>query len=311
MAFDLNEINAAASADPAKFVAECDEQYNAKIAKAAKKIIENLEQSPIVLLSGPSGSGKTTTAMRIRDELKRRGVGSYSISMDNYFKTVSPKWTPRTKSGEYDLESPLCLDMELMNEHFTMLSKGETIYVPKYEFARQMRMFEPSISLKLGKNEVAIFEGIHALNDDITTVHPEAFKLYISCRANIHDGDEYACKGTWNRLIRRMVRDDLFRGADPVETMKMWANVRVGEKKYINPFKNKADIQFDTAFGYETGIMRDIVMPLFNEIPEGIGRYEELCTIQPNLEKFVPIDMKYLAKDALLREFVGGGIYEY
>lgn len=311
MAFDLNEINAAASADPAKFVAECDEKYNAKIERAASKIIENLEQSPIVLLSGPSGSGKTTTAMRIRDELKRRGVGSYSISMDNYFKTVSPKWTPRTESGEYDLESPLCLDMELMNEHFTMLSQGKTIYVPKYEFARQMRMFEPSISLKLGKNEVAIFEGIHALNDDITTVHPEAFKLYISCRANTHDGDEYACKGTWNRLIRRMVRDDLFRGADPIETMKMWANVRVGEKKYINPFKNKADIQFDTAFGYETGIMRDIVMPLFDEIPEGIGRYEELCTIKPNLEKFVPIDMKHLAKDALLREFVGGGIYEY
>lgn len=311
MAFDLNEINAAASADPAKFVAECDEQYNAKIERAASKIIENLAESPIVLLSGPSGSGKTTTAMRIRDELKRRGVGSYSISMDNYFKTVSPKWTPRTESGEYDLESPLCLDMELMNEHFTMLSQGETIYVPKYEFARQMRMFEPSISLKLGKNEVAIFEGIHALNDDITTVHPEAFKLYISCRANTHDGDEYACKGTWNRLIRRMVRDDLFRGADPMETMKMWANVRVGEKKYINPFKNKADIQFDTAFGYETGIMRDVVMPLFNEIPEGIGRYKELCTIKPNLEKFVPIDMKYLAKDALLREFVGGGIYEY
>lgn len=311
MAFELKDINQAA-ADPAGFIAACDALYSKKISNAAERIIENLPNSPIVLLSGPSGSGKTTTAMRIRDELKRRGIGSYSVAMDNYYKTVSPDTTPRTETGEYDLESPLCLDMELMNEHFSMLSRGERVFVPKYEFARHMRVIEPSMSLVLGRNEVAIFEGIHALNSAITSVHPEAFKLYISARSNITDGDgEYAFKGTWLRMVRRVVRDSLFRGADPVETMAMWANVRVGEKKYITPFKMKADLRLDTAFAYEPCVMRSIALPMFERVPQGIERYEEICSVAPALERFAPIDAAMLAPDAMLREFVGGGIYRY
>lgn len=311
MAFELKEINQAA-ADPAGFVAECDALYSEKISNAAERIIENLPNSPIVLLSGPSGSGKTTTAMRIRDELRRRGIGSHSVAMDNYYKTVSPETTPRTETGEYDLESPLCLDMELMNEHFSLLSRGERVFVPKYEFARHMRVIEPSMSLSLGKDEVAIFEGIHALNSAITSVHPEAFKLYISARSNITDGEgEYAFKGTWLRMVRRVVRDSLFRGADPMETMAMWANVRVGEKKYITPYKMKADLRLDTAFAYEPCVMRSIALPMFERVPQGIERYEEICSVAPALERFAPIDAAYLAPDAMLREFVGGGIYRY
>ena len=312
MAFELNAINAAASADPAKFIAECDALYNERIADAAQRIIDNLPNSPIVLLSGPSGSGKTTTAMRIRDELKSRGVQSHSIAMDNYFKTVTPTGTPRTASGDYDLESPLCMDMELMNEHFTLLSRGKRIFVPKYEFARHMRVIEPSMSLRLGKNEVAIFEGIHALNSSITSVHPEAFKLYISARSNITDGGgEYAFKGTWLRMVRRVVRDSLFRGADPMETMAMWANVREGEKKNITPFKMKADLRLDTAFAYECCVMRPVALPMFGRVPEDIDRRAEICSVAPALERFVPIDAKYLAPNAMLREFIGGGIYTY
>lgn len=312
MAFDLNTINAAAAADPAGFIAECDAAYSARIAQAAERIIENLSSSPIVLLSGPSGSGKTTTAMRLRDELMRRGVTSHSVAMDNYFHTVSPETTPRTETGEYDFESPLCMDMALLNEHFTRLSRGESVAVPRFDFTSRSRAADASMSLTLGKNEVAIFEGIHALNGAITAVHPEAFKLYISARSNITDAaGEYAFKGTWLRMVRRVVRDNLFRASDPAETLGMWANVRAGERKYITPYRAQADMQIDTAFAYEPGVMRPIAAELFRQVPEGIGYYEEIAAVAPALERFTAIDAALLAPDAMLREFIGGSRYRY
>ncbi len=311
MAFDLEEINRAAAENPAGFITACEQQYNQRIADTAEKIIQNLSRSPIVLLSGPSGSGKTTTAMKIRDELSRRGVGSHSISMDNYFKTVRPESVPRTEEGMPDLESPLCMDMDLLNEHFTMLSQGKKIFVPRYEFARQMRTMEPSQSLQLKEREVVIFEGIHALNTCITSAHPEAFKLYVSARSNIvDDAGEYAFKATWLRLVRRVSRDALFRGADPEDTMRMWQNVRKGEIRNISPYKNQADVKLDTAFAYEACLMRPIAEPLFAHVPEDIP-YQEIRQVGPALQKFTPIDLAYLPSDAMLREFTGGGIYEY
>ena len=139
MAYQLSDINLKTVSDPASFIAEADEQYRRRVEKAADKIIENRKKSPIVLLSGPSGSGKTTTSMKIAEELGRRGIGTHYVGMDDYFKNVGAD-TPRTPEGELDLESPLCLDMELLNEHFTKLSKGERIFVPKYEFSRRMRI---------------------------------------------------------------------------------------------------------------------------------------------------------------------------
>ncbi len=185
MAFDLKEINFRTVADPKGFIEECDDVYASRVKDAAEKIIENSRISPIVLMSGPSGSGKTTTARKISEELERRGVHAYYVGMDDYFKSVDPATAPRTPEGDIDLESPLCLDMELLNEHFTMLAAGERIYIPKYEFSRQMRVLEPSKSIKLKKDEIVVFEGIHALNDIITEQHPNAFKLYISARSNV------------------------------------------------------------------------------------------------------------------------------
>ena len=229
MAFQLKDINFKTVSDPAAFIEEGDAQYRAKVEKAAQMIIDNRKNSPIVLLSGPSGSGKTTTAMKIADELRRRGVGTYYVGMDDYFKTIDPDTVPRTPEGEMDLESPLCLDMELLNRHFTQLSEGKRIFVPKYEFSRKMRIQEPSKAIRLGSDEVVIFEGIHALNDMITERHPEAFKLYISARSDVMFENRLVFKRTWFRLVRRTVRDYNFRGSDPAETMSMWANVRRGE----------------------------------------------------------------------------------
>lgn len=310
MPYQLNEINDKLRKDPVAFLAECDAHYQQRINTAVDAILARMKDSPIVLLSGPSGSGKTTTAQKIEEELTKRGIRTYTISMDNYFRTVDPATAPRTKEGDIDFESPKCMDMDLLNEHFTKLARGERILVPKYEFARQMRVLEPSKSLKLKKDEIVIFEGIHALNDDITAKHPEAFKLYISARSNVEFEGSVVFKGTWMRLVRRTVRDKLFRAYDPAKTIAMWANVRRGEKLYISPFKNKANLMLDTALEYELPVMNHIATELFSSIPEGIERYEELKQVLPAIQLFGHIDNDLVAPDSLVREFIGGGIYE-
>ena len=310
MAYDLKDINFRTVSDPKGFIDECDGVYAKRVETAADMIIENSRRSPIVLLSGPSGSGKTTTARKISEALERRGVHAHYVGMDDYFLTVDPATAPRTPEGDIDFESPLCLDMELLNEHFSMLAEGKRIYVPKYEFSRQMRVIEPSKSIKLKKDEIVVFEGIHALNDMITQRHPDAFKLYISARSNVEFNGEVVFKGTWFRLVRRTVRDYKFRGADPDQTLSMWANVRRGEKANISPFKNKADFQFDSSFPYEMAVMNEAATKLFSSIPEGIERYDELRQVLPALQLFGVIDESLVAPDALIREFIGGGEYE-
>lgn len=310
MAYQLSDINFRTVSDPAEFMAESDAQYRKKVAETADRILQNKKNSPIVLLSGPSGSGKTTTSMKIAEELNRRGVGTHYVAMDDYFKTINED-TPRTPEGQLDLESPLCMDMELLNKHFTMLSKGERVFIPKYEFSRRMRVQEPSKSIKLKADEVVIFEGIHALNNRITSVHPEAFKLYISARSDVEFEGKVVFKRTWFRLVRRTVRDYNFRGSDPAETMSMWANVRRGEKLYISPYKDKADFQFDTSTPYELAVFNHTATELFKSVPEGIERFEELREVLPALQLFGEIDEKLVPDDALIREFIGGGIYEY
>ena len=311
MAYQLTDINFRTISDPKGFVEECDARYEGEVKVAAEMILENRKKSPIILLSGPSGSGKTTTAMKISAALEEQGVRCHYVAMDDYFNTVDPATAPRTPEGDIDLESPLCLDMELLNKHFTQLAKGERIYVPKYEFSRQMRIQEPSKSIKLKEDEMVIFEGIHALNDMITNRHPEAFKLYISARSDVAFNGSIVFKRTWFRLMRRMVRDYNFRGSDPAMTMSMWGNVRRGELNNISPFKKKADLRFDTSHAYEPALFNTTATKLFSSVPEGIERYEELRQVLPALQLFGHIDESLIAPDALVREFIGGGIYEY
>ena len=311
MAYQLQEINKRIQTDVEEFLAECDASYAQRVALAADKILANLERSPIVLLSGPSGSGKTTTAMKIAEELQRRGVNSRAVALDNYFKTLNRKTAPRTPEGDIDYESPLCLDMDLLDEHFRALSQGEEILIPKFEFARQMRNDSLGTPMKLEKNEIAIFEGIHALNDDIAGRHPEATKLYISARSNVNEGAVLRFKGTWMRLTRRAVRDYSFRGTEVGETLEMWANVRRGEKLYISPYKNRADIIFDSSLPYEVSVMRNYAVPLLRAVPEENDRHDELLQLIDAFQYFEPIDPKLVARDSLLREFIGGGSYKY
>ena len=308
MAYKLDEINLRTVRDPKEFMEECDAVYMQRLEEAVRRILDNKKRSPIILLSGPSGSGKTTTSIKIAEAMEKHGICAHYVAMDDYFKTVDHS-TPRTPEGELDLESPLCLDMELLNRHFSQLANGERIYVPKYEFSRRMRVQAPSKSIKLGSDEMVIFEGIHALNTMITDVHPEAFKLYISARSDVEFQGSVVFKRTWFRLVRRMVRDYKFRGSDPLETMSMWGNVRRGELHYISPYKDQADFRFDTSFAYEPAVFNVTATKLFQAVPEGIDRFDELRKVLPALQLFGVIDEDLVAPDALIREFIGGGIY--
>lgn len=311
MAYQLTEINDAVKEDPAAFLARCDAAYQKRIESAADKILARMEQSPIVLLSGPSGSGKTTTALKIEEELERRGVGTHTVALDNYFVTLNPKTAPRTPEGDIDFESPLCLDMELLDDHFTRLSRGERVIVPHFEFTRQMRNDARGTPLQLGKNEIVIFEGIHALGPGIAGVHPEATKLYISARSNVMDNGKLAFKGTWMRLTRRAVRDYNFRGTGVAETLAMWANVRRGEKLHISPYKENADIILDSSLPYEVPVMKNYAMPILKAVPQENARRSELLDLIAAFDHFEAVDPELVAKNSLLREFIGGGSYEY
>ena len=305
MAYQLEEINRAVRQDKLGFMQACDAEYQKKVEQAADLICKNMKLSPVVLLSGPSGSGKTTTAHKITAELQRRGVGTHTISMDDYFVRRDPSTAPRTPEGEIDYESPEMMDLQLLSQHFAQLTRGEEILVPHFEFARQMRNDSKAVPLKLGKDEVAIFEGIHALNTKLTAGHPNATRLYISARSNVMDGEVLRFKGTWMRLTRRAVRDFNFRGTDIVGTLDMWANVRRGEKLYISPYKHTAHMLFDSSLPYEVSVMACYASPLMAAVPEENQRRHELLELVRAFDWFETIEPGLVPKDSLLHEFIG------
>lgn len=302
MAFQLQEINRRIRSDVTQFLAECDENYAQRVSLAADKILSGLERGPIVLLSGPSGSGKDTTAMKIAEELRRRGAGSRTVAMDDYLIPASP-----APEEAVDWGSPLRLDLELLGAHFAALSRGEEILVPRFELARQMRNDSPGVPLKLEKNEIVIFEGLHALNDEIAGLCPEATRLYISARSNVNEGAVLRFKATWTRLVRRAVRDRLSRSRDASATLGGWADVRRREKLYISPFKSRADIVFDSSLPYEVPVMKDCAVPILQNVPEDDERCGEILQIAAAFDHFEAIDPSLVAKGSLLREFIGGG----
>lgn len=309
MAYSLKEINSAAHSDPKGFAESCDAEFQKKVQTAAENIAAHRNESHIILLSGPSGSGKTTTALKVEDTLKSMGIITHTVSMDNYFNTVDPETAPRNREGGIDYESPFCLDIELLNRHFAMLDRGETIHIPKYEFARQMRSDIMSQPMCLGRDELVIFEGIHALNDVIVGKNPKAFKLYIAARSNVLDGEKIVFDHAWLRLCRRIVRDHKFRGSDAEFTMKMWNNVRRGEKLYISPYKENANLMFDSSLACEFSILKPYVVPLLEALPR--GKYLEADQILEAYEQIESMDDSYMAPNSLTREFVGGSTYTY
>ena len=310
MAYSLKQLNEGIRSDPQAFVDECDAAFHKKVETAAQKIAGHRAESRIILLSGPSGSGKTTTALKIEEQLEKMGIETHTVSMDNYFNTIDPETAPRNREGAIDYESPFCLDVDRSNRHFAMLDRGETIHVPKYEFARQMRSDILSQPMRLGPDELAIFEGIHALNDIIVGKNPRAFKLYIAARSSLRDEDgSVVFDHAWLRLCRRIVRDYQFRGSDAAFTLKMWSNVRRGEKLYISPYKENANLMFDSSLAFEFAVLKPLAVPLLEAV--GPGKYpvvDDMLAAGSDLEA---MDESYIAHNSLAREFIGGSTYSY
>jgi len=298
----IKEINSQVIYDTPAFLQDVDLQYSKQINNAATAIVHH--GGRLVLLAGPSASGKTTTAKLIARALEQHGIMAHVISMDHYFRPSVETAHLRNADGERDYESPECLNQPLLREHFTKLSLGEEIMLPYFDF--NLRQPKPSKfkPLRLDKCEVAIYEGIHALNASLyEQCTAAAFKIYVSTQTDIYDGNEIIFDRKQLRFLRRVVRDNNFRATDLVKTTEMWRGVLLGETAYIDPFKDSADLQFDTFHAYELSVLAPFALPLFNAISD--------CIMIEKLQKILPVSAEMVDKLSLLREFIGGGILKY
>jgi len=312
VAYELNVINQMVRANPRSFVEKCEAEYESRIRLAADLIVQNREKSPLVLLSGPSASGKTTTSQKIEFEIRKRGIMTHAVGMDNYFKTIDPATAPRTPEGEIDFESPECVDFDLMKEHFDRFMSGTPVAIPRYNFANQQRERTPAMIRYPTGNDIVIVEGIHALGDRAVNAFPDAYRVYISTASDItrDDGDEFFYHARM-RLVRRLVRDHLFRGASAKYTLELWDNVRRGEILHIRPNKSRANFTFDSSFPYELCVMKNYLMKLFENEPQEVKNMENAAELIRDLELFESVDSVLVPPESLLREFIGGGVYEY
>ena len=301
MRLELNDINYALRTDPEGFVKRCDTLYENRVGKAADLVVSRLQKSRVVLLAGPSSSGKTTTASRVKKALAERGVYAHMISLDDYYRSKSEPDFPRTKDGDYDLEAPEGLDTALIGRHLEALDRGEEILVPHFDFKLQAQVPEKFRQLKLHDHEVVIFEGIHGLNPMLTDKNPEATRLFVSTASSVYDNDIEVFDRVWMRVLRRMVRDFNFRAASAEETLSMWKNVRLGEKKYISPYKKFAHYAIDSSLGYEVAAFRPIAEPMLLKLEEH-PQPKLVDLILEGLESFDPIDPMSLPETSLLRE---------
>ncbi len=294
---ELIHINELAVKSPAEFVMRCEEGYRARIAEAADTVVSRIGTSRVVMLAGPSSSGKTTTAHRLTDELKKRGIHAQTISMDDYFQTVD-----RT-DDTIDYEAPERMDIALLRDHIAMLDAGAQIEIPYFDFTTGIQS-QGSRSLKLGDGEVAIFEGIHALSDLFCSVG-DPTGIYVSARMRVTKNGAVFMPPEWLRFIRRSVRDELFRDSSFNRTLGLWKNVRRGETRYILPSKENAHVQIDTSLAYEPCLFTQFAVNELSSLPGEALHERELAGIAEALSEFTAIPPSLVPKDSLMREFIG------
>lgn len=291
-----------AAKNPAGFIAEGEKMYSEQLHEAADKIYEHRADKPIVLISGPSGSGKTTSATRVAADLKSRGCHAHVISMDNYFLPLKKDIELHGKDN-IDYESPERLDIELFHEHLEKLSHGEEIEIPGFDFALQDRI--PGMKLLRGDGDLVILEGIHALNPLVTGDSDSyTHRIYVSVRTRIQEGEELLHPSKI-RLMRRLMRDKLYRGRDQAETFEFFKSVERGEDLYIMPHKHRANFDIDTFIEYEPSVYRNILLPELEKTAQTYKGYAEFADIEKFLRLLEPTDKKFVPQDALIREFIG------
>ena len=283
--------------------------HEKKIAEIANDIVKK-EHIKMVLIAGPSSSGKTTFAQRLGLQLKANGLKPVTISVDNYF--VEREDTPKDDDGNYDFECIEAIDLKLFNDNISRLLKGETVEVPTFDFKEGTKIFNGK-TMKLNDDEVLVIEGIHCLNDKLTNSIPkdQKYKIYISALTVLNVDYFNRISTTDSRLIRRIVRDYQFRGYSALHTLKMWDSVRRGEEKYIFPFQEEADSIFNSSLIYELGVLKQYALPLLEEIDIKEPEYSEARRLHDFLKYFESIPDEDVPKTSILREFVGGGAFEY
>ena len=280
-----------------------------KIAQIAEEIAHR-KGVKLVLLAGPSSSGKTTTCKRLSIQLAVNGLKPLQISLDDYF--VDREKTPKDEHGEYDYESIYALDLELLNEQFNALFRGEEVELPKYDFPTG-RSKKSGKKLKMNENNVLVVEGIHALNPELTSHIPneQIFRVYASALTTILLDNHNYIPTTDNRLLRRIIRDYKYRGVSAQETIHRWPSVRAGENKWIFPFQENADAMFNTAMLYELAVIKTQAEPLLQQVPENCEEYAEAYRLLKFLKYFKGIPYNNLPPTSLLREFLGGSSFHY
>lgn len=280
-----------------------------KIAKIAEEIA-NRKGVKLVLLAGPSSSGKTTSCKRLSIQLAVNGLKPLQISLDDYF--VDREKTPKDASGEYDYESIYALDLDLINEQFNALSRGEEVELPKYDF-QSGKSKKSGNKLKMNDNNVLVVEGIHALNPELTAHIPQEqiFRVYASALTTILLDNHNYIPTTDNRLLRRIIRDYKYRGVSAQETIHRWPSVRAGENKWIFPFQENADAMLNTAMLYELAVIKTQAEPLLQQVPENCEEYAEAYRLLKFLKYFKGIPYNNLPPTSLLREFLGGSSFHY
>ena len=283
--------------------------HEKKIAKIADNIAKN-KNIKMILIAGPSSSGKTTFAQRLGIQLKLNRIKPVTISVDNYF--VERKDTPRDENGEYDFECLEAIDLELFNNHLTRLLNGEEVEMPEFDFFEGTKRYNGK-KLKLEKDEVLVIEGIHCLNDKLTSKIPaeQKYKIYISALTVLNLDRFNRISTTDTRLIRRIVRDYQFRGYSAKHTIASWNKVNEGEKKNIFPFQEESNFIFNTSLVYEIGALKPIIMPLLKEITKEDPEYAEAFRIMNMLKYFEEIPKEFVPNKSLLKEFLGGGDFKY
>lgn len=292
---------------PIDYINMCEARHNRMLAELGQMIEDSIDEISLICIAGPSSSGKTTFANRLRIELLSRGIKPIRISIDDYYLRNDDM--PLNEEGEPDFESIDALDLALFNQNMVDLINGETVTLPKFDFKLGRRV--PGRTLKVGKNEPIIIEGIHALNDQMAPDIPTSkkFKIFIAPQAQINIDDHTPVSLTDLRLIRRVVRDFKFRSSSAEETFSMWPNVRKGEFRWIYDTQEGSDYVYNSMLSYELPVLKKYAMPLLEKIDKESPYYPTAMRLMRMLKFFVDMDDEWVPSNSLIREFIGGSCY--
>ena len=304
-------INQIIAENKIKDFIEITETFQQKnISKIASQIIDK-GSVKVVLIAGPSSSGKTTSAKKLGLELQAMGYQPKIISLDNYY--IGRDKTPLDENGKPDYECLEALDVKLLNQNLVDLFNGKTVNIPSYDFHTGTSYFDSDNMLTLKENEILILEGIHGLNDKLTPKVPAEykFKIYLSALTQLNLDDHNRVSTSDNRLIRRIVRDNNFRGKPAAGTIEMWPSVTKGEELHIFPFQNNADAILNTALDYELSVLRVFAAPLLRQVTPLQKEYAEARRLLSFLENFSTVAPSAVPNRSIIREFIGGSAFKY